>query len=513
MVSLAGDVFMVTTLFSFAAGETAILTGSGGLGGWACFSDTLMVGGLGESGAGRLTGVGAGVGGSFFGVGGFWGGVLGFGGSFFGVGVLDFWVCFFGLAGFGFGGGDFGAGFGGSFLGEGGLGFGGSFLGDCGLGAAFFGGGDIGLWVVGSSLSVRILGGGGAISASAFLLPFKSLVFTGSAFFFLGIPFIGPVLPLSQYVFISPFPCTNVHHQIITMFILTVCMSFAENKDTHCVTFFFLNKTMKLMHWPWHLWNPFLQWNKGIWKRHPPRNYSHGSLTPAKVHTTCFLNLRCQTALYWRVWLVCTAILIKQKLQIILTHAFIFFYVLPRCCSFWKMCSLCPRKNNIWDISVQPLQPQQGLCVLLWTEKFRTLNIEPISDADSFYFLKKVKAANLLSIPKRLVYLFVVVCAGCWLGPSWILRRLWNPVPVHRCGPDEIQFVPEPLISPCTDPLLFQPKTLEPLFKVWRSKNLTAQQTQVGTHWTFCWNWIEEKARKSEREGRMPCWSFWSLCT
>ena len=90
----------------------------------------------------------------------------------------------------------------GSFLGDGGLGFGcgGSFFGD---GRFAFGGA--------SSFTGRMRAGGGStfafrsFSLESFLAGAVSVIL-----FFFGIPFIGPVLPLSQKVFISPLPCKEV---------------------------------------------------------------------------------------------------------------------------------------------------------------------------------------------------------------------------------------------------------------------------------------------------------------
>lgn len=208
IVSLVGDVFALTTVFSRAAGDTAIVMGSTWFVG-TCFSGgfsgTLMVG-VGSGGGGCRLGEGLfGLGGSLFGEGGFGGGTsflgvggFGFGGSFFGVGVLGFGGSFLGVGGLGFGD---------SFFGEGGFGFGGSFFGEGGLGGGFLG--EAG-FSVGSSLSWRIRGGGGCILLSSFdLRPFVFDLVSASTFFFLGIPLIGPVLPRSQNVFISPLPCVK----------------------------------------------------------------------------------------------------------------------------------------------------------------------------------------------------------------------------------------------------------------------------------------------------------------
>ena len=114
-------------------------------------------------------------------------------GSFFGVGVLDFTVSFFGEGGFGLGA---------SFLGDGGLGFGfgGSFFGDGGFA---FGGA--------SSFTGRMRAGGGSTFAlRSFSLESFFVGATSVILFFFGRPLIGPVLPLSQKVFISPLPCKDV---------------------------------------------------------------------------------------------------------------------------------------------------------------------------------------------------------------------------------------------------------------------------------------------------------------
>ena len=120
------------------------------------------------------------------------------GGSLFGVGVLDLMFSFFGEGGFGLGG---------SFLGDGGLGFGfgGSFFGDGGFA---FGGA--------SSFTGRMRAGGGSTFAlRSFSLDFFFAGAVSVILFFFGIPLIGPVLPLSQKVFISPLPCKEVFTFII----------------------------------------------------------------------------------------------------------------------------------------------------------------------------------------------------------------------------------------------------------------------------------------------------------
>ena len=196
IVSFVGGTLAFSTLLSLAAGWTAMVIGSTCFVGKPCFSGTLMVGAA------------AGGAASFLGEGVFlpWSRWLWL--NFRGTDSLAlvalslvsvfsiFIVSFFGDGGFGLGGS--------TFLGEGGFGFGGSFFGDgsLGLGLGLASGGA-------SSFKVRIRAEGGST------FPFRSLLdsfFEGAIsviLFFFGSPLIGPVLPLSQKVFISPFPCTK----------------------------------------------------------------------------------------------------------------------------------------------------------------------------------------------------------------------------------------------------------------------------------------------------------------